>query len=209
MTIRQPPRFAARLLMRLVPVQNHDALLGDLSEEFQRRRSVTWYCLQILAAVVVGTLKDIRAHGLVAARAIVTGLISQLLLVVVISSLQNVMTGAGFMWGDRWIGLRWYWHWPYTLWSFTLIFQGIWLAGEATIGWLIVRLHRGHGVTMVLAYGGVLWAIRFAALTQVALLTAPQPHIPHLWYPVVNGLLRESYFLILGGYLATRPSRVA
>ncbi len=58
MTIKQPPRFAGRLLKRLVPAQNHDALLGDLCEEYQRRRSVAWYCLQILSAVVVGAWKD-------------------------------------------------------------------------------------------------------------------------------------------------------
>ena len=86
-----------------------------------------------------------------------------------ILQLENVLTGAGFMWGDRWIGLPWYWHWPYyTSWSFALIRQGIWFAGDAMIGWLIVRLHRGHGVTMVLTYCVVLWGIRFAALAQVA-----------------------------------------
>lgn len=80
---------------------------------------------------------------------------------------------------------------------------------DAMIGWLIVRLHRGHGVTMVLRYCGVLWAFKFAALAQVARLTAPQPYGPSLWYPVVNGLIGESLFMILGGDVATRPSKVA
>jgi hypothetical protein len=209
MTTLKPPPFAARLLERLVPGQDHEALLGDLTEECQRRGSVPWYCRQILAAIIVGSLKDIRAHTLVAARAIVTGLISQLLLVVVTLQLKNVLTGAGVTWGDRWIGLPWYWHWPYAFWSFALIVQAIMFAGYVMIGWLIVRLHRGHGVTMVLTYCVVLWALRFAALAQFAPLTSPHPHIPSLWVPVVNGLIGESLFLIVGGYIATRPSRVA
>ena len=113
------------------------------------------------------------------------------------------------MWGDRWIGLSWYWHWPYTFWSFALIVQGIMFAGYAMIGWLIVRLHRGHGVTMVMTYCGVLWAFRLAAVAQIAVLTSPHPNIPSLWFPVVNGLIGESLFLILGGYIATRPSKIA
>ena len=43
MTSVQPPQFAARLLKRLVPAQNHEALLGDLCEEYQRRRSLTGF----------------------------------------------------------------------------------------------------------------------------------------------------------------------
>jgi hypothetical protein len=206
MTISQPPRFASRLLKRLVPGQDHDALLGDLCEECQRGRSIVWYCLQILAAVIVGTLKDIRAHALVAARAIVAGLISQQLLVTAIFQFQNVLTGAGFMWGDRWIGLPRYWHWPsYTSWSFAATFHGLQVAGVAMIGWIIVRPHRGHGVTLVLAYCGVLWAIRFASFAQIALLTHQQPaYLRSLWWQI-----QESLLMIFGGYIATRRPKVA
>src|SRR6476646_1916691 len=98
MTTQHPPRFAGRLLKRLVPAQNHDILLGDLHEEYQRGRSVAWYWLQILAAIVVRSWKDVRANPLVAARAVVTGLIAQMFLLSAFSSLQNVLTGAGFMW---------------------------------------------------------------------------------------------------------------
>jgi hypothetical protein len=55
----QPPAFAARLLKRLVPAQDHDVLLGDLCEEYQRGRSLAWYWAQILAATVVGSWKDL------------------------------------------------------------------------------------------------------------------------------------------------------
>src|SRR5262245_45730062 len=98
MTVRQPPQLAGRLLKRLAPAQDHDVLLGDLCEELQRGRSLVWYWAQILAAIVMGSSKGLRSHPIVAARAVVTGLISQLLLVVVISSLQNILTGAGFLW---------------------------------------------------------------------------------------------------------------
>ena len=96
MTLRQPPRSAGRLLKRLVPTQDHDILLGDLCEEYQRGRSIVWYWLQILAAIAIRSLKDVRANPLVAARAVITGLLAQMLLLPAFSPLQNVLTGAGF-----------------------------------------------------------------------------------------------------------------
>jgi len=52
MTISQPPRFAARLLKRLVPgQQDHDVLIGDLNEEYHRGRS-NWFLS--LRAIAIG-----------------------------------------------------------------------------------------------------------------------------------------------------------
>src|SRR5262252_6188870 len=96
MTLRQPPPFAGRLLKRLVPTQDHDVLLGDLSEEYQRGRSTAWYLLQILAAIIVGSWRDVRTHRITAARAVITGILAQMLLLSAFSPLQNVLTGAGF-----------------------------------------------------------------------------------------------------------------
>jgi len=207
MTLRQPPQFAGRLLNRLVPAQDHDALLGDLCEEYQRGRSVAWYCLQILAAIIVRSLKDLRANPLVAARAIITGLLAQMFLLSAFSPLQSVLTGAGFMWGNKWFGLPWYWHWPYDS-SLGIVMQGIWIAGDVMVGWLIVRLHRGHGVTMVLVYCCVIGATRSVGLLQV--VRAPgSPHLFTLLYWAANGQIREWLLIIAGGYLATRPAKMA
>jgi len=208
MTTQHPPRFAGRLLKRLVPAQNHDILLGDLHEEYQRGRSVAWYWLQILAAIVVRSWKDVRANPLVAARAVVTGLIAQMLLLSAFSSLQNVLTGAGFMWAGRWIGLPWSWHWPYAP-SLGLIMQGIWITGHVMIGWLIVRLHRGHGVTMVLVYCCVSGALHAIGLLQIARVTPWSPHFFTPLYRAANGQAREWLLLIAGGYSATRRTEAA
>jgi hypothetical protein len=208
MTTVQPPAFAARLLKRLVPAQDHDALLGDLCEEYQRGRSIAWYWLQILVAIVVRSWKDVRDHTLVAARAIVTGLVAQMFLPSAFSSLQNVLTGAGFMWGDAWIGLPWYWHWPYSA-SLVLIMQGIWIAGNVMIGWLVVRLHREHGVTMVFVYCGAIGALHAAGLLQIVHAAGWSPDLLAPLWAAANGQIREWLLLITGGYLATRPAEVA
>jgi len=205
MTLRQPPPFAGRLLKRLVPTQDHDVLLGDLSEEYQRGRSTAWYLLQILAAIIVGSWRDVRTHRITAARAVITGILAQMLLLSAFSPLQNVLTGAGFMWGNKWFGLPWYWHWPYDS-SLGIVMQAIWIAGEVMVGWLIVRLHRGHGVTMVLVYCCVIGALRAVGLLQIARATG-SPHLLTLLYWSANGQIREWLLMIAGGYLASRPAK--
>src|SRR5215470_9933422 len=76
MTLRQPPSIAGQLLKRLVPAHDHDALLGDLYEEYQRDRSAFWYWAQIVAAIVVDSFKDMRVHWVLALRSIAIGVAS-------------------------------------------------------------------------------------------------------------------------------------
>lgn len=208
MTLRQPPRFAGRLLKRLVPAQDHDALLGDLCEEYRRGRTTAWYCTQVLAAIVVGSWKHLRANPLVTARAVITGLIAQVFLLAAFPVLVNVLTGAGFTWGGRWIGLPWYWHSPYAS-SLVIVMQVIYIAGDITIGWLIVRLHRGHGIAIVLVYCCALGVLRTYGLLQLAKATGWQPHFSTLLYRFAIGQIREWLLVIAGGYLATRPAKTA
>jgi hypothetical protein len=209
MTISQPPRFAGRLLKRLVPAQDHDALLGDLNEEYQRGRSKTWYVLQILAAIVVGSWKDLRANKLVAARAVATGVIAQLLAVEALLWLRDLQTGGGFMLRGTWIGLPWYWHYPYHFSrSFAVVTQLEYIVSALVIGWLIVRLHRGHGVTMLFAFCSLVFALRLCNLVQLAFLPVPTWHLRDLSYALVWPI-RDWLTLLLGGYLATRQPEVA
>jgi hypothetical protein len=51
----RPTAFADRLVERLVPGQDHDALLGDVREERERGRSALWFGVQILAAILIGS----------------------------------------------------------------------------------------------------------------------------------------------------------
>ncbi len=47
-----PPALATWMLKHLVPGEGNEALEGDLLEEFQRRRSASWYWRQVLAAIL-------------------------------------------------------------------------------------------------------------------------------------------------------------
>jgi hypothetical protein len=207
MTLRQPPPSAGQLLKRLVPTQDHDALLGDLNEEFQRGRSVVWYWAQILAAIVVGSWKDVRTHPLVVARAAVTGIICQLLLAVAVSTLRALLTGAGFMWGHTWIGLPWYW-WPYSP-DGDLVLRAVWFGGQILIGWLILHLYRGHGLTMVLACCTTLGALRLTMLVQLALSTQWPAQPFTFLLAVAGGHIRDSFLMLVGANQAAKRGLTA
>jgi hypothetical protein len=61
MTLRQPPSIAGQLLKRLLPAQDHDALLGDLCEDFQRDRSVFYF--QVVGIWILNSVHWILLPG--------------------------------------------------------------------------------------------------------------------------------------------------
>jgi len=183
--MKQPPAFAARLLKRLVPAQDHDVLLGDLCEEFQRGRSVAWYWVQIVAGIFVGTWNEMRAHKLLVLRAIVIAFVSQALVVDAIFRLHDVLSG----------------------WGLKATFEAGRVIGYVLVGWLIVRLHRNHGIAMVLAYRSLALLLPFEVLLH--LLHVLRPPGPEYFHSVslafLNGFVIDPSLMLIGGYFATRP----
>jgi hypothetical protein len=60
MTSSQPPILATWLLRHLRLGNMDEALLGDLFEDFRRGRSAAWYWRQVLAAILVGFVRELR-----------------------------------------------------------------------------------------------------------------------------------------------------
>jgi hypothetical protein len=63
MSQSQPPPLASWMLRHLVLGGPNEALAGDLLEEFQRRRSATWYWRQVLGAIFASFTNELRADG--------------------------------------------------------------------------------------------------------------------------------------------------
>jgi len=57
-----PPRSAIWLLRHACPGSHNPALTGDLVEEFHEGRSRGWFWKQVLIAIAVGLLGEIRQH---------------------------------------------------------------------------------------------------------------------------------------------------
>jgi hypothetical protein len=155
-SVSEPPRLATWLLQRWGSGPKREALTGDLIEQYQRGRSPAWYWRQVLRAILVGTVDDIRDHKLLAVRALV------------------MCWTALFVLGSFTRALRqWLFDWTLTPWKSEILRQ-VWVyygapwviitcLGSAVIGWLIARLHRDHRAAMVIlcAMSQLPWAVRW------------------------------------------------
>lgn len=135
MTIHQPPGLATWILKRLGSTFVEDALVGDLLEDYQTRRSPFWYWRQVGTAIGVGACRDVWHHPPVALGASVTGLFVAaapiwLLITTPAASLSSL---------------------PLPVWSQIL---AAWLVvfGSALLsGWLVSLLFRAHRAAAVLS----------------------------------------------------------
>jgi hypothetical protein len=213
MTPISPP-FGGRLLRRLVPAQDHDALLGDLQEERQRGRSRAWYIAQILAAIIVGSWKDIRTHRLLAFRAIGIGIAALVLYFFAAGALLNFVQRRlyeGILVGNHWI----YWRERPQSWIFVRYVVPVWVhVGFLVSGWVIGRLYRAHGITFVVAFAAfvqllflVLYIVSYILL--VSHIMAPSSRVGDSSHDVYVSPLWMSLCIVIGGYFATRRAEAA
>ena len=189
--IRRPISGSGGLLARLVPGHDHDALIGDLYEERARGRSTLWYYVQIVAAILLGSWKAVRANKGAAIGASAAGFGFQI-------AFGNALLLAR-------IAARNTGH-PVT----QIVAELLQISSDLLLGWSLVRLYRSYGITMLLAFRtamlgvlllSVLWyAGLFGLRTDSTFLIFAQrlrgAHLP--------GFLFQSIVMLAGGYLATR-----
>jgi hypothetical protein len=137
----EPPALATWLLEHLSSGPRTKSLLGDLIEEYGHGRSRIWYWRQVLVAIVVSFCKEIRAHSLLALRAVAIGwavwfIYEHFLAGWMIGLLSPLEYRIPFAFAPVG-GLLWWM---------------IWLSVRTFSGWLVGRLHGPHRTTMVLVF---------------------------------------------------------
>ena len=148
-----PPALAIRLLERFgvkAPI------VGDLIEQHRRGRSTAWFLRQALIAITLTMLQDVRAHKVLATRAIAVGWLIQWLLLFMLRQPVRIL---GNMPGKA-------------IWNWTIEndFDGLrslWFGGfggvgvpvfltlvlvSAVTGLVVGQLHRGQQATLVTLY---------------------------------------------------------
>ena len=73
MTRRKPPTIATFLLERFASPPGNDALAGDLAETYAQGRSRSWYWLQVLGAIALSGVRELREHPFLVLRTILIG----------------------------------------------------------------------------------------------------------------------------------------
>jgi len=196
-----------KLLHHLLPTEDVDALLGDITEE-ARHRSRLWYWGQILAVLVVGSWREVRRHPLIAVRAIGTGsatCIAFNMLVGVVFRFVNVLSNGGYYVFGRWITL------PYDVFPrypaaivFELAIAGL---GFALSGWVLARTHRTHGIAMVLLFLVIVTPVPLAKVTIMAILTRTSYFFIWRMVPAAALLVVPAAGILIGGMLGLGRDR--
>jgi hypothetical protein len=160
----KPPAVATWLLEQFRCGSRNDYITGDLMEAYQGGSSRGWYWKQVLAAIIVSFYQEIKAHPVLALRAIAVGngiwfiyrygvtprLLSPLV--------RRFLQPSGFPFSP----------WVLTWWTLSL-------TDNAVSGWIIARLDRPHRTGMVLVYA------TFSFIFQLQ-------RLPYLWFDGANAL---------------------
>jgi len=195
----QPPAGATWLLERFSFGHRNDALIGDLVEEYGNGRSGAWYWRQALTAIAVAFCQEIRAHKLLAVRAVATGWAVWYMYGVFVSPwLSRILISLGHK-----LPLALQHGAPYGF-----VWWIIWLSVRAASGWIVARFHRGHQTAMVLLFSAsvLLWKLRMLPWTFILVGDAFGNSIffPYLASQLA-GVILAPVSILAGGLLGVPP----
>jgi hypothetical protein len=189
-------------------------LLGDLVEQYQHGRSRSWYWRQVVVAVIVATIQDLREHKLPVVRATSVGIAVVWLL--------------GWAFPTFWVGKAvWNWTVENNLDTIRMVLfrqsalivtvfipTFFWTVG----GWAVARTHRPRAMAMVFAFLVCFHLIYLGQLTGLyrlpvsAALSAYRPRIiKDIFHIRADGrlLLLTTVFAVVGGLLGARDAKDA
>ena len=200
MTFRRPPAAASWCLVHLSDPD--EGLLGDLTEEYQRRQSPLWYWRQVAIAIVVTFTRSVWSHKLETVQAVFTAMSALTLAVRVI--VEPGMWLAGTLFNRGWSS-------PPESWNsvFTWIDAGLWFAGAIGTGALVARLHASRRATMTLAILLFIaaWNMpEWYRLAENAIATGPR-FVPYLVNSIVHFMIVSAGLSLGSLYAPSRPSR--
>jgi hypothetical protein len=166
----RPPIVATWLLEHFLLDSRDTSLIGDLIEDYTQGHSRAWYWRQVLIAIAVGCWRDIRAHKLLAVRALAVGyailvLEGRMLFTFVphlVHKLEFLLPTTKFP-------------------GFALLIISSALT-SAVSGWVVARFHRPHQTAMVFL---------FAALMGLLHLRWPWP--PEIYRLFLNSFSNPRY----------------
>jgi hypothetical protein len=199
----KPPALATWLLNRFITGHRRESLLGDLVEQYQHGRSQSWYWKQVIVAVVIATIQEVRNHRLLVIRATSVGI--------------AVVWWLGWAFPTVWVGKS-VWNWTvennFDTARMVLFRQSgliltvfiptfFWTVG----GWVVARTHRPRGMAMVFAFLAFFHLTYLGQLSRLyvlpvsAALSTYRPQLKGMF--VIDGslLLLTMVFAVVGGLI--------
>jgi len=199
--MKQPPRLAVYLLHRLA--LPHDVLIGDLSEEFERRQSTAWYWRQLIAAILVASVRSARTHPFAVARGLVVGWTVMWTL--------GIYVAPAIVGFDSWLfvrGFRWFYVHGYRIPEIRWLPWFLWTCATFVGGNLAVRASKATGMVVIYAFTILVGNLHWLSLTLPYALTRTQPIYARFWLSWYEQLLVALVILptaaLVGGLLGAR-----
>jgi hypothetical protein len=211
--MKRPPTVATAILLRLGP--DDECIIGDLMEDYAGGRSRCWYWRQVLSAVVLGTIRQMRARPARAVFATAIGWTTLLLAFTVLGD-RTAEGIAGLFWNwDRSSAYAGTLPW----WPFHLSAAFVSYAGFAVSAWAVSRVARPFAASMVLTYAAsVTIALAGSALLLEVLIqqngrvAVPHPlfyfvsvTLPYRWR---SGLVLVPLVIVVCGMAGRRGARL-
>lgn len=194
-------RLPIHVLQRLSP--QADALAGDLQEEFGSGRSVLWVWRQVIVAIVVSSVRDLRDHKLLTLKALMMGYGTSWLCVRLTVPWRRVLNG----WVLDQLIITLGSHPFVMLWATDLHRYPVTMIAGAASGWVVGRLHREHG-TLVFVFATAMGLRALVGALSVVLIpwtTMPgYVNVPAPVFTLVSHTLVPPLCILWGGLYGLR-----
>jgi hypothetical protein len=206
--MRKMPALATALLLRFGP--QDDSFVGDLAEEYSGGRSRAWYWRQVLAAIVLASVRHVEAHPLRTAMAVATGWAALLLFFTPADRVAGSL--AAWLWGwDRQAAYQTGVWWPFHITALMMSYAGFIVSAI-----VVARVHRRQAGPMLMAYAASMFVAQVASAVTIEVLSrlwdnrVPVPHtlfylvsvaLPYHWR---SGLVLAPLTILAAGLLADR-----
>jgi hypothetical protein len=180
------------LMERLLSAPNHEALIGDLVEQYAGGQGRLWFWRQSTMAIVLDAARTIRDHKLLAARAFVVGCAVLVLFRVFNLGGWAVATAVrvGLIKTEMWATTRY-------------IYLSLVTLQFVALGWIVGRFHRPRPGAFIVGM-----AVLFLLLATPELLRTLRNAVqdarfgPYFWNMAATVILQSVGF-VFGGTLGT------
>lgn len=185
-----PPPAARWLMEKLTFGSASDSLAGDLLEEFRSGRSLSWYWRQVLAAILVSGLRELRGRRSIFGFALLWSALTPALYL----NYSRFLSHSSFL--DKLWSLPWPWS--------TICAMAVYLGPDLLVLWIGMALYLSLHFCIKRELGfprlgrGLLVSLVFYVLLMLAVVVMPNRGSGiDLRTATVTSLLCDPYFMLL------------
>jgi hypothetical protein len=177
---------------RLLSAPNHDALIGDLVEQYDREQGRLWFWRQSFIAIIFDAARTIRDHKFLAARAFVVGCAVLFLFRVFNLGGWAIATAihVGLIKTEMWATTRY-------------IYLGLVTLQFIGLGWIVGRFHRPRPGAFILGVAVLFVLFGTPELLRNLRNALQDARFGSYFWNMAGAVILQSVGFVFGGTLST------